>query len=36
MRALESLEAGQTVTLSGLKLEGGSFWRLAPAPPRRA
>jgi tRNA(Ile)-lysidine synthase len=36
MRALDSLEAGQTVTLSGLKLEGGSFWRLAPAPPRRA
>ena len=36
MRALESLDAGRTVTLSGLKLDGGSFWRLAPAPPRRA
>ena len=35
MRALESLDNGQTVTLSGLKLEGGEHWRLAPAPPRR-
>ena len=36
MRALDSLDVGQTVTLSGLKLDGGSYWRLAPAPPRRA
>ena len=36
IRALDSLDAGQTVTLSGLKLEGGSFWRLSLAPPRRA
>ena len=36
MRAMDSLEAGQIVTLSGLKLEGSSFWRLSPAPPRRA
>ena len=35
MRALESLEAGATVTLGGLKLEGGDHWRLSPAPPRR-
>jgi len=35
MRAMDSLEAGQIVTLSGLKLEGGGFWRLSPAPPRR-
>jgi len=34
IRALDALEAGQTVTLSGLKLEGGSFWRLTTAPPR--
>jgi len=36
IRAMDSLEAGQAVTLSGLKLEGGSLWRLSPAPPRRA
>ena len=36
MRALDSLEAGQTVTLGGLKLEGGERWRLAPAPPHRS
>jgi tRNA(Ile)-lysidine synthase len=36
IRAMESLDAAQTVTLSGLKLEGGSLWRLSPAPPRRA
>ena len=35
MRALDALDAGQTVTLSGLKLGGGSLWRLSPAPPRR-
>ena len=35
MRALEALEAGETVTLAGLKLEGGAHWRLSPAPPRR-
>lgn len=36
MRALDALERGETVTLSGLKLEGGSRWRLSPEPPRRA
>ncbi len=35
MRAMDALEAGETVTLSGLKLEGGTHWRLALAPPRR-
>jgi tRNA(Ile)-lysidine synthase len=35
MRAIHALEAGQTVTLSGLKLEGGERWRLSQAPPRR-
>ena len=34
MRAMEALERGQTVTLSGLKLEGGERWRLSVAPPR--
>ena len=34
LRAMDALEAGDTVTLSGLKLEGGSHWRLAVAPPR--
>jgi tRNA(Ile)-lysidine synthase len=33
--ALETLEAGGTTTLAGLKLEGGASWRLTPAPPRR-
>lgn len=36
MRAIEALEAGETVSLSGLKLEGGTTWRLTLAPPRRA
>lgn len=36
MRAVNSLEAGETTTLSGLKLEGGLAWRLTIAPPRRA
>ena len=35
MRAMDALEAGEAVTLSGLKLEGGERWRLTPAPPRR-
>ena len=35
IRALEALERGETVTLSDLKLEGGSHWRLSLAPPRR-
>jgi len=34
-RALEALRNGQTVTLAGIKLQGGATWRLAPAPPRR-
>ena len=36
MRALAGLEAGETLSLSGLKLEGGERWRLSIAPPRRA
>ena len=36
MRALAALEAGDTVTLSGLKLEGSERWRLSPEPARRA
>ena len=34
-RALAALEAGETVTLSGLKLAGGERWRLSPEPARR-
>jgi tRNA(Ile)-lysidine synthase len=34
-RAIEALAGGRTVTLSGLKLEGGSMWRVTKAPPRR-
>jgi tRNA(Ile)-lysidine synthase len=36
MRALDALDRGETVTLSGLKLEGGPCWRLTLEPPRRA
>lgn len=36
MRAIDAMEAGDAATLSGLKLEGGERWRLAPAPPRRS
>jgi tRNA(Ile)-lysidine synthase len=36
MRALDALERGETVTLSGLKLEGGTRWRLTLEPARRA
>ena len=36
MRAMDALEAGEVVTLSGLKLEGGLLWKLSPAPPRRS
>jgi len=35
MRAIEALEAGETVSLSGLKLQGGANWRLSLAPARR-
>jgi tRNA(Ile)-lysidine synthase len=35
IRALDALEKHETVTLSGLKLEGGSSWRLSFAPPRK-
>ena len=35
MKTLEALDAGATTTLAGLKLKGGSHWRLSPAPPRR-
>jgi tRNA(Ile)-lysidine synthase len=34
-RALATLSAGGTCTLSGVKLSGGTLWRLTPAPPRR-
>lgn len=33
-RALAALRFGSIVTLAGLKLEGGSVWRLTTAPPR--
>lgn len=33
-RALDKLLHGQVTTLSGLKLEPGPPWRIAPAPPR--
>jgi len=36
VRAMDRLEAGETAALSGIKLEGGSLWRLSPAPPRRS
>jgi len=36
IRALDALERGETVTLSGLKLEGGTRWRLSLEPPRRS
>lgn len=35
MRALEVVESGGVATLSGLRLEGGSHWRITVAPPRR-
>ena len=35
MRALAALDRGETVTLSGLKLEGGEQWRLSTEPPRK-
>jgi tRNA(Ile)-lysidine synthase len=35
MRALDALERGETVTLSGLKLQGGARWRLTLEPQRR-
>ena len=34
-RALAALSRGETTTLSGLKLVGGSFWRISRAPERR-
>jgi tRNA(Ile)-lysidine synthase len=34
MRLIAALERGETATLGGIKLEGGSIWRLSPAPPR--
>ena len=34
-RALDTLRKGGVTTLAGLKLEGGTTWRLRPAPPRR-
>jgi tRNA(Ile)-lysidine synthase len=34
-RAMEALEQGRSVTLAGLKLDGGPVWRLSPAPPRK-
>lgn len=36
IRAMGALEAGEIVTLSGLKLEGGSRWLLSIAPKRRS
>lgn len=34
MRALDRLDRGGTATLSGLKLEGGKYWKISAAPPR--
>lgn len=34
-RAIDALDSARTVTLAGLKLEGGARWRLAWAPARR-
>jgi tRNA(Ile)-lysidine synthase len=34
-RALDGLVQGRTVTLGGLKLEGGRWWRVSKAPARR-
>jgi tRNA(Ile)-lysidine synthase len=34
-RAMRAMEAGKSVTLSGLKLKGGADWHITPAPPRR-
>jgi tRNA(Ile)-lysidine synthase len=36
LRAIEAREQGQSVTLAGVKLDGGPVWRLSPAPPRRS
>ena len=35
IRAMDALEAGEIVTLAGLKLEGGARWMLSLAPERR-
>lgn len=35
MRVIEALDAGKTVTLSGLRLVGGNRWQLTVAAPRR-
>ncbi len=35
-RAMAALTAGKTITLSGLRLEGGPRWRLSSAPPHRS
>lgn len=35
-RALDCLRGGRSCTLAGLKLSGGSCWRLETEPPRRA
>ena len=35
IRAMDALDAGETVTLGGLKLAGGAQWSLSVAPPRR-
>lgn len=35
MQALQAMERGETVTLAGVRLAGGSPWQLRPAPPHR-
>jgi tRNA(Ile)-lysidine synthase len=35
-RAIDALKLGQSVTLGGMKLDGGSVWRICHAPPRRS
>ena len=36
IRAMEALQRSGVATLSGLKLEGGTDWRISPAPPRHS
>jgi len=35
IRAMDAIESGASVTLSGLQLKGGSLWRIMQAPRRR-
>jgi tRNA(Ile)-lysidine synthase len=35
-RLLAALDAGETVTLAGVRCAGGALWRFAAEPPRRS